>query len=232
MLDTLTEMEVANAIMGSNHRDRANKEEEKMNLLDMRFQGLGLNEMTCLDHKSIEYVSLSEYLNKTKGETHAIEYHLDDIFRIERQGEDHRFSHSKYAKLSNTNRRLLWHGSRTANFGGILSQGLRIAPPEAPANGYAFGKGVYLADISSKSAQYCGAYASENTGLLLLCEAELGNPMYEIPTGDSNAEANAKKMNCLSTHGIGRTAPLGWKDGKTIHEKLAGVKIVSTLAIL
>ena len=32
---------------------------------------------------------------------------------------------------------------------------LRIAPPEAPVNGYAFGKGVYLADISSKSAQYC-----------------------------------------------------------------------------
>lgn len=30
------------------------------------------------------------------------------------------------------NRRLLWHGSRTTNFAGILSQGLRIAPPEAP----------------------------------------------------------------------------------------------------
>lgn len=30
------------------------------------------------------------------------------------------------------NRRLLWHGSRVTNFAGILSQGLRIAPPEAP----------------------------------------------------------------------------------------------------
>ena len=30
------------------------------------------------------------------------------------------------------NRMLLWHGSVLTNFGGILSQGLKIAPPEAP----------------------------------------------------------------------------------------------------
>lgn len=35
---------------------------------------------------------------------------------------------------------LLWHGSRVSNFVGILSQGLRIAPPEAPVSGYMFGK--------------------------------------------------------------------------------------------
>ena len=31
---------------------------------------------------------------------------------------------------------LLWHGSRLTNWVGILSQGLRIAPPEAPVTGY------------------------------------------------------------------------------------------------
>jgi poly [ADP-ribose] polymerase len=36
---------------------------------------------------------------------------------------------------------MLWHGSRLSNFVGILSQGLRIAPPEAPKTGYMFGKG-------------------------------------------------------------------------------------------
>ena len=228
MLDTLTEMGVANEIMGSDPKNEISKEEEKINILDMRFQGLGLNEMTCLDQKSTEYKALSEYLHKTKGGTHTVEYQLEEIFRIERHGEDDRFGKSRYAELPNKNRRLLWHGSRTANFGGILSQGLRIAPPEAPANGYAFGKGVYLADISSKSAQYCGSYASDSTGLLLLCEAELGSPVYEIPIGDSNAEENAKKLKCISTHGVGRTVPLGWKDGKTIHEKLTGVILVST----
>jgi hypothetical protein len=34
-------------------------------------------------------------------------------------------------------------------------QGLKVAPPEAPTTGYMFGKGVYFADMSSKSANYC-----------------------------------------------------------------------------
>ena len=33
-------------------------------------------------------------------------------------------------------RMLLWHGSRLTNWAGILGQGLRIAPPEAPVTGY------------------------------------------------------------------------------------------------
>lgn len=33
-------------------------------------------------------------------------------------------------------RTLLWHGSRLSNWVGILSQGLRVAPPEAPVTGY------------------------------------------------------------------------------------------------
>jgi len=37
------------------------------------------------------------------------------------------------------------------NLLGILGQGLRIAPPEAPATGYMFGKGIYFADMFKKS---------------------------------------------------------------------------------
>jgi len=69
---------------------------------------------------------------------------------------------------------LLWHGSRLTNFVGILSQGLRIAPPEAPVSGYMFGKGVYFADMASKSANYCFTNHQNNTGILLLCEVALG----------------------------------------------------------
>ncbi len=36
-------------------------------------------------------------------------------------------------------RQLLWHGSRLSNWVGILSQGLRVAPPEAPVTGYMVG---------------------------------------------------------------------------------------------
>lgn len=93
-------------------------------------------------------------------------------------------------------------------------------------NGYAFGKGVYMADVSSKSANYCQSGMSGGTGILLLVEAELGKPMYEISTGDSNAEAEAKKHNAISTLGVGKTAPQGWTDGSIIHDKLSGVQLV------
>lgn len=51
--------------------------------------------------------------------------------------------------------------------------GLRIAPPEAPVSGYMFGKGVYFADMFSKSANYCYASKDAAAGVLLLCEVVL-----------------------------------------------------------
>ena len=61
---------------------------------------------------------------------------------------------------------------------GILSQGLRIAPPEAPATGYMFGKGVYFADMISKSANYCVSDGTTDS-FLLLCEVALGKQQEE-----------------------------------------------------
>lgn len=122
MLDTLTDMEVANTIMKTTGDKK--KDAETVNLLDKRYTELGMEEMTPLDHKSHEYKALSEYLVKSSGTTHDIRYRLEDIFRIERHGEKERFQKSEFAKLHKTDKRLLWHGSRTTNFGGILSQGL------------------------------------------------------------------------------------------------------------
>lgn len=73
---------------------------------------------------------------------------------------------------------MLWHGSRVTNFVGILSEGLRIAPPEAPVTGYMFGKGIYFADVSSKSAGYCRATLENPEGLLVLCEVALGKKTF------------------------------------------------------
>lgn len=127
MLDTLTDMGVANTIMNANSKS---KDPSSISLLDKRFQDLKLKEMTPLDHKSKEYKELSKYLIESSSTGHGLKYRLEDIFRIERPGEIDRFNKSKFAKLKDKNRLLLWHGSRTPNYSGILSQGLRIAPPE------------------------------------------------------------------------------------------------------
>ena len=100
-----------------------------------------------------------------------------------------------------------------------------------------------MADMSSKSAQYCAPGMTGGTGLLLLCEVELGKnfflllqttrlisvpgkPTYEIPTGDYNAQREGEKIGAISTLGVGRTAPQGWTDGSTIHDSLKGVQLV------
>ncbi|KAF8661669.1 hypothetical protein HU200_056616 [Digitaria exilis] len=111
----------------------------------------------------------------------------------------------EYSMFARTgNRMLLWHGSRLSNWTGILSQGLRIAPPEAPVSGYMFGKGVYFADMFSKSANYCYASEASRSGVLLLCEVALGD-MNELLNADY--DANNLPKGKLSTKGVGRTAP-------------------------
>ncbi|KAL1801065.1 hypothetical protein ACET3X_001407 [Alternaria dauci] len=197
------------------------KDKSDVNKLDKQFQGLGMNEMSPLDHKSREFIEIDEYLNNSKGKTHHVSYKVQEIFRIERQGEFERFDKSKYSKIA-SNRRLLWHGSRVTNFGGILGQGLRIAPPEAPATGYMFGKGIYLADMSSKSANYCASYNSGGTALLLLCEAELGNPMHELTDASYTAGEDAIKKGMYSTFGMGQTGPSKWKDASCMNPALKG----------
>ena len=42
-----------------------------------------------------------------------------------------------------------------------------------------FGKGVYFADMVSKSANYCFTNRSNPTGLMMLCEVAIGN-MHEL----------------------------------------------------
>ena len=55
--------------------------------------------------------------------------------RRRREGEQQRYERFvKKHKIGN--KQLLWHGSRVTNWAGILSTGLRIAPPEAPVTGY------------------------------------------------------------------------------------------------
>lgn len=224
MLDTLSDMEIANEIMKTTH-DKA-RNAEAVNLIDERFAKLQCDDLSPLDHDTAEYKGLQKYLISTVGHTHSIRFRLQDIFRVRRRGEDDRFNESKYVKRPDKNRRLLWHGSRTTNFGGILSQGLRIAPPEAPVNGYAFAKGVYMADVSTKSANYCMTHSSGGHGLLLLCEAELGNPMLELLGGDSLADEKCLKQGSIATLGIGRTIPQGWVDAGVIHKDLEGVMMV------
>ncbi|XP_065421554.1 poly [ADP-ribose] polymerase 2 isoform X14 [Chrysemys picta bellii] len=141
---------------------------------------------------------LERYLLSTHAPTHR-DYSMEllEAFTLRRAGEPP-------FRASLSNRTLLWHGSRLGNWVGILSQGLRVAPPEAPVTGYMFGKGIYFADMSSKSANYCFASRQRDVGLLLLCEVALGECQELL---EANAEAGKLPPGKHSTKGLGKLAP-------------------------
>lgn len=153
-----------------------------------------------LDKTTPEFELVSTYLKNTHAPTHSnYTLQIEELFEVKREGEAERYD--KFKQLHN--KRLLWHGSRITNLVGILSQGLRIAPPEAPMTGYMFGKGICFADMSSKSANYCFANKSNTTGFVLLCEVALGEMKK------CYAAQNIKKLadGTHSVWGVGRTQP-------------------------
>lgn len=162
MLESLMEMEVAYKMMES---------VGEQNDVDHYYAQLKAD-IDVVEKTSDEFQMIQEYVRNTHAKTHS-EYELEiiDVHKVRRHFEEIRYK--PFKKLSN--RKLLWHGSRVTNFAGIISQGLRIAPKEAPVTGYMFGKGVYFADMVSKSANYCCTNVKSPTGLLLLCEVALGN---------------------------------------------------------
>lgn len=216
----LLELEEASAgtqvLMGAHHHSKT------LNPLDYCFNALGVT-LEALDTASDEFNLLIKYMQKTcnsgappvPAEPTDFPGPGDDgskwpaperrkrrpgdtvtaIYRLARHGEGERFK-------ALHNRRLLWHGSRRSNVIGILSQGLRIAPPEAPVSGYMFGKGIYFADMFSKSRAYCRTGTNE-PAYMLLCEVALG---------DLYPSCNALYMeqpqpNSHSTWGVGQNSP-------------------------
>uniref|UniRef100_A0A158R496 Poly [ADP-ribose] polymerase n=1 Tax=Syphacia muris TaxID=451379 RepID=A0A158R496_9BILA len=190
MLDELMEIQIAYSLLKTDSDADMNRDP-----IDVHFEKLH-TEMEVLDKNSDEYKLIADYVKNTHASTHNY-YRLKivDVIRVKREGEEERF------RSDLENKYLLWHGSRTTNFAGILSQGLRIAPKEAPVTGYMFGKGIYFADMVSKSANYC--HVSDGRGLLLLCEVALGE-MQEEKKANYIKKLKKGKSSCK---GLGKTVP-------------------------
>ncbi|CAM6068813.1 unnamed protein product [Sphagnum tenellum] len=210
MLEALQDIEIASKFLGGSKGE----EEDDEDPLDTQYKKLQCH-ISPLPHDSADFELVEKYLKRTHAPTHtewALE--LEDVYAVEREGE-----YGAYVPFKETleNRTLLWHGSRTTNYVGILSQGLRIAPPEAPVTGYMFGKGLYFADLVSKSAQYCYTTKTSPTGLLLLSEVALGD-IHELKSA-KYMEKPARGSH--STKGLGKMKPREseyekWDDNVTV----------------
>jgi hypothetical protein len=179
MLDTLQEIEVATSIIKLDTDAR-----DDMDPYDVHYEALK-NRIEPLPENDPMHGMIEEYVATTHGKTHSdYELVVQQVFKLDREGESERYEEMlKQDPALASNRKLLWHGSRLTNFVGILKQGLRIAPAEAPVTGYMFGKGSYFSDVVSKSANYCRATPKDPVGFLILSEVALGH-MLEKTASD------------------------------------------------
>ncbi|KAG8690265.1 hypothetical protein FRC11_012818, partial [Ceratobasidium sp. 423] len=213
LVDSLGDMSLTASLMAPKKKIKATHE------LDSQLASLDLLSMDVVDSKSSEFASVLRYSQDTyngigscysngggqrKANVHA-------LFRIERKGERERWVSGGWDKVDAGQRLLLWHGSRSTNFAGILKQGLRIAPPEAPVTGYEFGKGVYFGDMLAISANYTHCYQSAGMGLLLLCET-VTKPYHEEYGFNFHADKTSKEKGKVATKAMGKLQHPDWKD--------------------
>ena len=146
IIDNLTYVERAvNILLGANNKIRT------INPLDYIYYSLQTY-FEMLQKDTPEFETLKKYINNTS------EDKIVNIFRVTKKGETEKISAFK----DFPNHYLLFHGTKIFNLIGIFSNGLKIAPPEAPVTGYLFGKGIYLADMYQKSIDYCDTFIDKS----------------------------------------------------------------------
>lgn len=161
LLNSLSQMKVAQQMIENENVESSN------NKIDQYYQQLN-NKIEVINPEDAEYKQVKQYLESTHSKDHRFKIDMTELYRLDRNKESEKF------KKELGNRKLLWNGSRLSNYAGILSQGLKGAPTEAPATGFMFGKGIYFSDMSSKCALNLNCHLSDNTGLMLLCDVALG----------------------------------------------------------
>lgn len=152
------------------------------------------------------FKTIKDFIKLGQGPTHTKTFDIIDIYQIEYP--ENSLDNNPYFNSKNKGvKHLLFHGSRVSNFAGIISQGLRIAPPHVPVHGYMFGKGIYLADTPSKASNYCSPELSNSYGILLMCEAHVG-ATHDMHYSDYQAPEKMSSNQKNSVKGLGRLGPL------------------------
>jgi poly [ADP-ribose] polymerase len=161
MVQSLADIEIASTLITQSKLDYS-----EMHPLDAYYTSLH-NQLSPLDPDSEKWQLLELYLQNTHAPSHS-DYGLElvNVYEVERVGERDRFVQGGFHELDN--QMLLWHGSRLSNWASILSQGLRIAPPEAPVTGYMYNRRGLFSDLKLTFEFVAG---SERVSTLVTCAA-------------------------------------------------------------
>lgn len=167
LLDSLRS-KVATAVV-----DKDTAQNNKQDITILEAFGLKVTKATAEDIKIIE--------EKLGGSVSMFK----KAWRVTNQATENAFQEYMKTKAG-TGRRteLLWHGSSTGNWWGIMQEGLKIRRGNAVAHGTMFGHGIYFAPKAKKSIGYTSLMGSywnhgrEKSGFIALFEVGVGNPYY------------------------------------------------------
>ncbi len=119
-----------------------------------------------------ESARIKKFITSSQSPHHHFNIKTLDVFTVKNMVGHDQFNPFKVST------RELFHGSRNCNMLGIMQHGLKIKPSAAIHTGSMFGEGIYFADQSSKSANYCWGFGSSDqsldTNFLLVCEVATG----------------------------------------------------------
>eukprot|EP00397_Hematodinium_sp_SG-2012_P000188 GEMP01000188.1.p1 GENE.GEMP01000188.1~~GEMP01000188.1.p1 ORF type:complete len:2470 (+),score=540.92 GEMP01000188.1:61-7470(+) len=122
------------------------------------------------------FVLVQDYLKHTSNlasTMSTVQVHVYQVTYRYQQAGDKAFDDFTGKRL------MLWHGTDAANMLSILSQNYKCAPPEAKTTGHMLGKGVYFAEMASKSLNY-SAKSKDNSQYLFLNEVCVGEPTQVV----------------------------------------------------
>eukprot|EP01129_Flabellula_baltica_P012849 TRINITY_DN5867_c0_g1_i1.p1 TRINITY_DN5867_c0_g1~~TRINITY_DN5867_c0_g1_i1.p1 ORF type:complete len:1757 (+),score=367.23 TRINITY_DN5867_c0_g1_i1:16-5286(+) len=166
----------------------------KLAEVDMKYHAIK-NQIQKLNEESQEFGEVNDYIlsHYTTSETALVV----NIFKLKRSSEEIQFRRDLH------NQRMLYHGSRPANFVGLLSRGILMPRTVLSKGGKRrdagfLGNGIYFGDSITTSAKYSSP-GSRNTRFMLVCTVALGETKdYEnITYGLDEAP-----LGYQSTHGV------------------------------
>ncbi len=137
LVEELAELERSAAVV------REAAENGSLNPLDAKYTSLQ-RALDPVPRGSDAWRLVDDYVARTHGPTHAFRVVLEGLFELD-SGEPSAIAKRARRRDRAAETMLLWHGSRTTNYAGILRQSLRIAPPEVGGVGCDRASGPYFA---------------------------------------------------------------------------------------
>jgi len=145
-----------------------------------RYDALGA-QIAPIPEGDDRYRQIHDYVLRTCA--HGFRLRVRDIFTICVAKERHTFERNERGRACVD---LLFHGTAGQNVRHILRTGLIC--PRTPSNGRMFGHGIYFANKSTKSANYCSVRGRRVPRFLFLADVAIGR-VYVAPSARNDLRA-------------------------------------------